>query len=67
MHDPIRTVERYGLLSGVTGLVANGLLVGLYVSIGTGDQDFRWTGPANDVIGGIVSSAAGIPFVLAVT
>jgi hypothetical protein len=67
MEERIRAVERWGLLSGVTGLVANGLLVGLYVSIGTGDQDFRWTGPANDVIGGIVSSSAGIPFVLALT
>ena len=67
MDDTISRIERWGLLSGVTGCVANALLAGLWVSIGTGDQDFRWTGPANDVIGGVVSSAAGIPFVLAMS
>ncbi len=66
MGDRVAVVERWGFLAGVTGTVANVLLAGLYVSLGTGDTDFRWTGPANDVMGGLVSSTAGIVFVRAV-
>ena len=60
----IRTVERYAFLSGVLGLVANALLIALYVSFLPGLSSYSWTGPANDVIGGIVGSLAMIPVVL---
>ena len=60
----IRTVERYAFLSGVLGLVANALLIALYVSFLPGLSSYSWTGPANDVIGGIVGSLAMIPVIL---
>lgn len=60
----IRTVERYAFLSGVLGLLANALLIALYVSFLPGLSSYSWTGPANDVVGGIVANLAMIPVVL---
>jgi len=61
----IGVVERWGLLAGVTGIAANLLLIALY-ALGLPDiGDYDWTGPANDVMGGIVSTSATIPVALA--
>ncbi|MEV6495078.1 hypothetical protein AB0M20_41625, partial [Actinoplanes sp. NPDC051633] len=60
----IRTVERYAFLAGVLGLLANVLLIALYVSFLPGLSSYSWTGPANDVVGGIVGSLAMIPVLL---
>lgn len=61
----VRTVERWGLVAGVTGVAANGLLAAMFALAPEGVGDFAWTGPANDVIGGIVSTSAMIPVALA--
>jgi hypothetical protein len=59
-------IERWGLVAGVTGMVANLLLIALYVLVlGLGLAAYEWTGPANDVIGGIVSTGATIPLAFA--
>lgn len=62
----VRSVERWGLLAGVTGVVANLLLIALYALALPGASGFAWTGPANDVMGGIVSTSATIPLALAI-
>jgi hypothetical protein len=54
----VRTVDRWGLVAGVTGLLANALLVVLFTT--SADGPYAWTGPANDVVGD-VSSLAMIP------
>lgn len=54
----IRTVDRWALVAGVTGLLANVLLVVLFMT--PADGPYTWTGPANDVVGD-VSSLAVIP------
>ena len=54
----VRTVGRWGLVAGVTGLLANVLLVVLFTT--PADGQYAWTGPANDVVGD-VSSLALIP------
>lgn len=61
----VRTVERWGLLAGVTGMVANVLLIALYAVALPGNSAYDWTGPANDVIGGIISTGAMIPMAYA--
>jgi hypothetical protein len=61
----VRVVERWGLLAGVTGTVANVLLIALYALAVPGLESYEWTGPANDVIGGIVSTGALIPVAFA--
>src|SRR5687768_10250398 len=63
IDEAVRTVERWGLLAGVTGIVSNGLLLALY-TVAQRNSSFGWTGPANDVIGA-VSSGATIPVALA--
>lgn len=63
----IRTIERWGLLAGVTGVVGNLLLVALYTLALPGVGDFDWTGPANDVMSGVVSTGATIPVALALS
>jgi hypothetical protein len=63
MDEAVRTVERWGLLAAVTGIVSNGLLLALY-TVAQRNSAYEWTGPANDVIGA-VSSAATIPVALA--
>ncbi|MGH3712731.1 MAG: hypothetical protein ACRDT4_04620 [Micromonosporaceae bacterium] len=66
MDQPVvRAVERWGLLAGVTGVVANVLLIALYAVAIPGNHAYGWTGPANDVIGGIVSTGAMIPMAYA--
>jgi hypothetical protein len=54
----VRTVDRWGLLAGVTGLLANVLLVVLFTT--PADAPYAWTGPANDVVGD-VSTLTVIP------
>jgi hypothetical protein len=54
----VRTVDRWALVAGVTGLLANVLLVVLLTS--PTDGPYAWTGPANDVVGD-VSNLATIP------
>ena len=54
----VRTVDRWALFAGVTGLLANVLLVVLFMT--PADGPYAWTGPANDVVGD-VSSLAMIP------
>lgn len=49
----------------MTGLTGNVLLVGLYAVALPGNHAFDWTGPANDAIGGTVSTGAMIPVALA--
>ena len=53
-----RTVDRWGLLAGVTGFLANVLLVVLFTT--PADGPYAWTGPANDTIG-VLSTLATIP------
>jgi hypothetical protein len=60
MLEDVRAIERWGLVSGITGVVANGLLITLYAVALPGNADYEWTGPANDVIGA-VSAGAMIP------
>jgi hypothetical protein len=54
----VRTVDRWALFAGVTGLLANMLLVVLFMT--PADGPYAWTGPANDVVGD-VSNLALIP------
>ena len=54
----VRTVDRWGLLAGVTGFYGNVLLLVLFTT--PADGPYSWTGPANDTIG-IVSTLAMIP------
>ena len=54
----VRTVDRWGLLAGVTGFLGNVLLVILFTT--PADGPYAWTGPAND-IAGVVSALAMIP------
>jgi hypothetical protein len=65
MNTAVRTVDRWALLAGVTGMVANLLLIALSLRFLPGAGAYSWTGPANDVIGGVVSTAATIPVALA--
>lgn len=58
-------IERWGLLAGVTGVVANLRLIALFALALPGREAYDWTGPANDVIGGVVSTLAMIPVALA--
>ncbi len=51
-------IERWGLLAGVTGCVANALLVALWAVAIPGDARYEWTGPANDVMGAVAVAAA---------
>jgi hypothetical protein len=60
MLEDVRAIERWGLVSGITGVVANGLLITLYAVAIPGRDEYAWTGPANDVIGA-VSAGAMIP------
>jgi hypothetical protein len=53
-------LHRWALLAGITGTLANLLLIALF-TVPSAD----WTGPANDIVGGIVSNALTIPVVLA--
>lgn len=64
-EQAVRVVERWSLLAGVAGTVGNVLLIALYVVALPGLESYEWTGPANDVIGGIVSTGALIPVALA--
>lgn len=50
-----RRVERWALVAGVTGCTANGLLLALYTVGLPGDGSYEWTGPANDVVGGVAA------------
>lgn len=52
-EDAARRVERWALVSGVTGCTANGLLLALYTMGLPGDESYEWTGPANDVVGAV--------------
>jgi hypothetical protein len=61
----IRVIERWGLVAGVTGVAANVLLIALYALALPGVGDYDWTGAANDVMGGLVSTGATIPVALA--
>jgi hypothetical protein len=63
MNQAVRTVERWGLLAAVTGMVSNALLLALF-TVAQRNSSYEWTGPANDVIGA-VSSGATIPVALA--
>lgn len=54
----VRTVDRWGLVAGVTGLLANALLLVLFTT--PADGPYAWTGPANDIVGD-VSTLAMIP------
>ena len=54
----VRIVDRWALVAGVTGLLANVLLVVLFTT--PADGPYAWTGPANDVVGD-VSTLATIP------
>jgi hypothetical protein len=55
-----RTVDRWGLVAGVTGFLGNVLLAVLFTTPADGPN--AWTGPANDTIG-VVSTLAIIPVV----
>jgi hypothetical protein len=54
----VRTADRWGLLAGVTSVLANVLLVVLFTT--PADGPYAWTGSANEVVG-IVSTLAMIP------
>jgi hypothetical protein len=53
-------LHRWALLAGITGTLANLLLIALF-TVPSAD----WTGPANDLLGGVVSNALTVPVVLA--
>ena len=55
-----RTVDRWGLVAGVTGFLANVLLAVLFTT--PADGSYAWTGQANDSIG-VVTLLAIIPVV----
>jgi hypothetical protein len=55
-----RTVDRWGLVAGVTGVLGNVLLAVLFTT--PTDGPHAWTGPASDVIG-VVSTLAIVPVV----
>ena len=59
----IRTVDRWGLLAGVTGMLASVLLVIVFATPGNGP--YAWTGPATDVLGDL-STLATVPVAVAV-
>ena len=63
LDQAVRTIERWGLLTGASGTVANALLLGLY-TVAQRDSAYQWMGPANDVIDAL-SSGATIPVALA--
>jgi len=52
-EDAARRVERWALVTGITGCTANGLLLALYTVGLPGDESYEWTGPANDVVGAV--------------
>jgi hypothetical protein len=54
----VRTVDRWGLVAGVTGTLGNVLLAILFLT--PADGPYEWTGPANDTIG-IVATLSMIP------
>jgi hypothetical protein len=54
----VRAVDRWSLLAGVTGVLANILLVILFTT--PADGPYAWTGPANDTVG-VVATLAMIP------
>ncbi len=54
----VRTVDRWGLVAGVTGTLGNVLLAILFLT--PADGPWAWTGPANDTIG-IVAALTMIP------
>ena len=58
LSSAVRTVDRWGLVAGVTGFLGNVLL--LVLSTTPADGPYAWTGPANDTIG-VVSTLALIP------
>ena len=58
LSSAVRTVDRWGLVAGVTGFLGNVLLVVLFTT--PADGPYAWTGPANDTIG-VVSTLALIP------
>jgi hypothetical protein len=58
LRSAVRTVDRWGLVAGVTGFLGNVLLVVLFTT--PADGPYAWTGPANDTIG-VVSTLALIP------
>lgn len=58
LSSAVRTVDRWGLVAGVTGFLGNVLLLVLFTT--PADGPYAWTGPANDTIG-VVSTLALIP------
>ena len=58
----VRTVDRWGLVAGVTGTLGNVLLAILFLT--PADGPYAWTGPANDTIG-IVATLTMIPIAAA--
>jgi hypothetical protein len=58
LAQAVRTVDRWGLLAGVTGFLGNVLLVVLFTT--PADGPYAWTGPANDIVG-VVSTLATVP------
>ena len=60
LYRAARTVDRWGLVAGVTGFLANVLLAILFMT--PADGSYAWTGPANDSIG-VVALLAIIPVV----
>ena len=63
---PLRTVGRWALVAGATGVTANALLAGLYAGLLSGTEGLLWMGPANDVVGAL-SAAATVPVILGLT
>ena len=55
LSRPVRTVDRWGLLAGVTGLLGNVLLLVLITT--PADGRYAWTGPANDTVGAVAMLA----------
>lgn len=60
------SVDRWALVAGVTGCVANGLLLTLWTVAIPGNAAYEWTVPANDVTGA-VATAATLPVVFGLT
>jgi hypothetical protein len=55
LAQAVRTVDRWGLLAGVTGFLGNVLLLVLITT--PADGHYAWTGPANDIVNSVATLA----------
>lgn len=59
-------IEKWSLVAGGLGILANALLAGLWLVAIPGNHGYDWTGPANDIVGA-AATLATVPVVLSAT